>query len=388
MNTGRSRLLFYVTHLFGVGHYVRSLALVRALDTLFDITLVLGGVSLPGLRQLPRRTTVVQLPALTMSAESSVLFSAAGEEATLDLLRRRQELLVALVHNVRPHVVVTESFPLGRAKLRYEIEGMLEAAQRVGAMIVASHRDIYVSRAPGDDYNRVVRELLDAYYDLLLIHGDPSFIHRDFSATGILNTSVDTRLTGYVVSSTERAERRGAAFWEEDRPLIVVSAGGGRTGYDLLLNTISASSQLSQRFPHSLLLTAGPLAPRGIRLELQGRCSRLSHCSYFGEIPDLHRVLRKAALSVSLGGYNTVIEGLNAGTRMLIYPFQHRANEDQELRAQMFAEAGLLSVIRPDEVDPLILERRMEMILSCPSPVIPLNFNGAENSVHEIVCRL
>ena len=57
------RLLFYCQYVFGMGHLVRSLEVVRALTRDFEITFVAGGDPIQGMTPTPG-IRLVRLPAL------------------------------------------------------------------------------------------------------------------------------------------------------------------------------------------------------------------------------------------------------------------------------------------------------------------------------------
>ena len=71
----RPALLFYCQHSVGMGHLMRSLALLRALTTRFDVTLVSGG-ALPAFAET-HGARVVALPPVGLD-EHGALVRATG----------------------------------------------------------------------------------------------------------------------------------------------------------------------------------------------------------------------------------------------------------------------------------------------------------------------
>ena len=62
----KKKVLFYCQSLLGIGHYVRSREIVRALAA-FDVCFVYGGEIIPGFG-MPPSVEVIHLPALKSDA--------------------------------------------------------------------------------------------------------------------------------------------------------------------------------------------------------------------------------------------------------------------------------------------------------------------------------
>jgi predicted glycosyltransferase len=60
---------------------------------------------------------------------------------------------------------------------------------------------------------------------------------------------------------------------------------------------------------------------------------------------DFPALLMNCALSISQGGYNTVMESLHAGCAALIVPYAGGLETEQTLRAGLLAERGLINVL-------------------------------------------
>ncbi len=88
--------------------------------------------------------------------------------------------------------------------------------------------------------------------------------------------------------------------------------------------------------PEPMFLDAVARAPQGVVVE-RAR-------------PDFRAVLSRGRLSISQGGYNTVMDVLAAGIPAVVAPFNTRGETEQALRARVFAARGLLQIV---EADPL-----------------------------------
>jgi len=80
-------------------------------------------------------------------------------------------------------------------------------------------------------------------------------------------------------------------------------------------------------------------------------------------------------LSISMAGYNTVMDILTAGVRALVYPVTGNGDEEQSMRAGKLAAMGVLGVLEEDQFEPARLAQKIEdALLSKP---FRIRFNGA-----------
>ncbi len=136
----RLRILLYAQHLSGVGHYVRTLEIARALGACHDVRLIEGGRPVP--RSRPPGVAFVPVPRIARGPRG--LVSLDGDLDTAEVLNRRRAQLRALAEDLCPDVVVVEHYPFSKWELEGEILGMIEAARRVRSdvRVVCSVRDV------------------------------------------------------------------------------------------------------------------------------------------------------------------------------------------------------------------------------------------------------
>ena len=82
--------------------------------------------------------------------------------------------------------------------------------------------------------------------------------------------------------------------------------------------------------------------------------------------PDFRALLGRAALSISQGGYNTVMEVLAAGCPSIVVPYAEGLEGEQTLRCQLLAERGLLAVLEEPELDAASLADAVRRMLAAP----------------------
>lgn len=367
-------MLFWVQHLLGSGHLKRAATLARALvGHGLEVTLVSGGPPAPWL--VPQGVRLIQLPAVQAR---DLAFSALVDEADRpldDALRaaRRARLLGAL-EEVAPQMVITEMFPFGRRGFLFELLPLLEAVavRRPRPWVVASVRDILVTK-PAPERYAWMRDLALGHYDRVLVHTDPALVPFDLTFPYAAALGARLLSTGYLVEAGPPAGQ-GAE--------VLVSAGGGRVGGRLLATALEARplSRLGRR-PWRLIAggasAAGPLdalagvLPKGVVVEQQR--------------DDFQALLAKSLLSVSQAGYNTVVEGLSLGKRMVLVPFETATETEQAIRARRLRDRGLAEVVWESELTPSTLARAIDQAAGRPAAGgLPLDLDGAATSARLI----
>ena len=354
------RVLFYVQHLLGIGHLKRAATVVRALQEAgLEVTLVSGGPPVPGLEVGGAR--MVQLdPVRAGDLYFKVLLDASGQAVDDEFRRRRRDRLLAIFAALRPQLVVTELFPFGRRQLRSELLPLIEAAwaMQPRPALVSSVRDILVQPPKPERVTEMV-DLADRWYDLVLVHGDPTLIpfERTFPLADRLRGRI--RYTGYVVDPPPM--NAGSAGTGE----VVVSAGGGAVSEPLLAAALEARA-MTRLADVPWRLLAGPsldddavarlraAAPVGVTIE-RAR-------------PDFTTLLANCTLSISQGGYNTVMEVLATRCRAVVVPYAGGLETEQTLRARLLAGRGALTVVDESALSPATLAAAVEAALSGPRP--------------------
>ncbi|SKA79149.1 glycosyltransferase family protein [Desulfobaculum bizertense] len=394
------RILFYSQHVLGVGHVARSLEIARAcIDAGHTVTLVTGGEELP--LPLPEGILHEKLPALRMDSTFSHVLPAhydmpktplsEKEQARLDellaeIMEQRVDRLMKIAGRFRPHIFLTELFPFGRRAFRFELIPVLTALQS-GAFgpckIVCSLRDILVEKADQQKYEERVLKILNRSYSGVLIHSDPNVFSLDetFSRTADIRPPV--HYTGYVAPRPrpEKSSSLRKILKKDEKPLIVASAGGGSEGYPLLSTTLEASIVLSASLPHTLRILSGPYLDEQDFALLQAKASTAPHIHverFSTEFPEL---LAAADLSLSMGGYNTLMNLLAAQTYGLVLPFTQ--NREQRMRAERLAARGVLEILQPKDLEPDRLSQIMHTTLQATQAGgTDLDLSGARSTAN------
>jgi predicted glycosyltransferase len=382
------KVLQYCQHVLGVGHFFRTLEILRALSD-HQVTLVTGGEPLAA--DLPAHVREIRLPALMMDADFKALHGGGGADSVAAIQTERKRRLFEIFGETAPDLFLVELYPFGRKKFRFELDPVL-AGIREGSLpscrTACSLRDILVEKEDTASYEERVVRTLNRYFDALLIHADPKLIRLEetFSRVGDLETEIV--YTGFVTprpapGARERVRRLlgvGA-----DEKLIVASAGGGKVGAPLLETTLAAFPLLEGAEKARLLVFTGPYMDDDAADRLRSRAGDRVSVSRF--TADFLSHLAAADLSVSMAGYNTAMNILAARIPALVWPFAQ--NREQRLRARRLIGLGAaMRIIEEGDLVPDRLARLMAAALDRRDrPAVPVDLDGAAGTAGWVAGR-
>ena len=375
------RVLFYVQHLLGIGHWRRAAALAEAMQRAgLAVTVLAGGpAESHGEGQRDGGFETIQLPpARAADASFRTIIDAEGRPIDAAFKARRRDLVVAAFARLRPDIVLIESFPFGRRAFRFELLPLIAAARQAvpRPAILASVRDVLVAK---NDPARAA-EIVDTIrrdFDLVLVHGDPALIElaASFPAAGLIADRL--RYTGYVAGPLGADD--GVAGAGE----VLVSAGGGAVGLALLRAALTARPR-SPLAAARWRLIAGPHLPAA---DYAALASDLSTEAPGGVIlerfrDDFPALLRRCVLSISQAGYNTTLDIIRARPRAIVVPFAAGGETEQAMRSALLAQRGVLHVVPEAELDGPRLAAAIIDAMAAPPPFAPLavRLDGAEAS--------
>lgn len=356
--TDAPRVLYYVQHLLGVGHVFRTMRIVSVLiQRGFHVDLVYGGERLPDFDGCGAQ--VHFLPSLvSRKGDFSVLLAEDGNPASDSYKADRRDRLLNILAMSIPDIIVTEAFPFGRRQMHFELLPLMEAAKSLPTppAIFASVRDILQEgNKPKKDRQTV--ELVHGYFDGVLVHGDPGLIKLDATFPFAEEIADRTYYTGIVTPEP------GAPA--EEIFDVVVSAGGGLLGQELISSAVEARLRSVLKEARWCVLT-GPY----LDTSEYARLERLSDENMVLRpfMPELHRSLATAKLSISLAGYNTVADIMTAGCRAIISPQWNDKETEQLHRAQLLSERGLVEMIGHREKTAPALCAAIDRVMDQPAP--------------------
>jgi len=349
-----SDVMVYVQHLLGIGH-VRRMALInQALrDEGLGVTVASGGVPDDSLDFAANE--VVQLsPCETSDTGFSGLVDPEGNALGDDWREERKRQLLTAFKETAPKLLLVEMFPFGRRAFRFELIPLFDAAVEAGIPIICSVRDLLV-RKKDIGKTRWMRDIARKYLDAVLVHGDPRLFGFDRSFEFAADISDLIAYTGYVapkvaddVSEREEADRQG----------VLVSAGGGAVGAELIRLAISARAH-SQKYSDAIWdIVAGPHFPSDQFDLLRGQLPDSVILHRF--LPDFRERMARAAVSVSQAGYNTLMDVLATRTPAVMVPFAEGGESEQTERAEVLAYEGVISLLDLDGLSAQSLAKQID----------------------------
>jgi len=208
------------------------------------------------------------------------------------------------------------------------------------------------------------------------VHGDPRLIPFERSFPLASQIAERIRHTGYVVSTRPSDDATTGA--QE----VLVSAGGGAVGRDLLVTALHARAftHLKNRVWRVIVgVSAQPSDAAMIKA--------LGDDMGDGQVvvermrSDFTTLLANCAVSVSQGGYNTIMEILATRARAVVVPFAAGAETEQMLRACALAERGCLQLVPESELNARALAAAIDRAAFGPAPPpATLDLDGAAAS--------
>ena len=379
--TARRRVLFYVQHLLGIGHIKRSALICRSLaEAGLETILVSGGLPLSGLDLGGAR--LEQLPPLrSADLDFTALLDEAGQPVDEAWKAARRDRLLALFRNLRPDALIIEMYPFGRRQMRFELIPLLEAARAAvpRPLVLSSLRDI-LAKAPRPDRAAWIAEQIARDFDGVLVHADPGFVTLEASFPEAAGFAEKLFYTGFVAPPAPQPA-------PGPRAGVVVSAGGGAVG-EALIETALAARPRSRLAGEDWTVLTGPNFPERRLAALAGQNPET--VTLARAHPQFLALLSRAKLSISQGGYNTVMDLLRVGTPAVIVPFAAEGEAEQTMRARLLEAAGAAVMLAEDDLGPASLAQAIERATAAESSPQRLDFDleGAAGSASRVLQAL
>ena len=338
---------------FGLGHLRRNLAIATHLlrrSRPFSALLLTGS---PVVESWP-------MPAgLQVQAMPPVVKTGAEEYASRDgsfsfatVKARREAVILESVVRYRPDVFLVDHAPAGmKGELLEALAFMREAMPET--RIVLGLRDILDSaqtvRSLWREQN--VYQLLDIAYDHILVYGSRHLFDLVHEYAIPASIASKIRYCGYiarndskVVSTIDRLKEASAT---SNRPVILVTAGGGGDGYPLLSAYLRALERIPYNVAQSIVIP-GPLMAIEEQRALELAAAQRPDVRIILFTTELAELIRSSDLVVSMAGYNTTAEILVAQKPAILVP-RGAPRMEQRLRATLLSNLGLAWAIQPEE---------------------------------------
>ncbi|TKB23825.1 glycosyl transferase [Desulfopila sp. IMCC35006] len=382
------KVSYYCQHVLGIGHFHRSMEICRAIARHHPTTLIIGG---PAVAVDHPAIQVLRLPGLQMDSTFHNMVPC-DTDLSLDAVKAgRKDQLFAHFRDNRPDIFITELYPFGRKGFRFELDPLLEAIDNGSlpdCLCFCSVRDILVEKTSGrEKFEQRAVKLINDYFDGILVHADPEIITLNETFSQIDALHVPLHYTGFVTKSDPIAGkdlsrvtiRKKLALATTDT-LIVASIGGGNVGSELLYAAIEAFTILRDAISAHLQIFCGPYCDeKTYQALLQRSRGDITVERFTDHFPAW---LAAADLSISMAGYNTCMNLVQAGIPSLVYPF--RQNREQRLRAEKLARKVPMTILEDADLPPILFAKKMAQQLENMRYSKAINLDGAEETAKHL----
>lgn len=352
------RIIVYSHDTFGLGNIRRMLAIAQALvdaDPNVSVLILSGSPMLHAFR-IPDRIDYIKLPCLsrTVKGDYTVKFLDLEYE---QLLKLRSNIILSAVLDFDPDLVLVDKKPYGVSD---ELGAALNLMQRRGhrAKLVLLLRDILdspESTIPVWKKNGY-HDAIQSHYDRVLVVGSPDIydMRKEYEFPEASHDKVS--FCGYI--ARERSDKRAGEIRDQlgcdAEKLVLVTAGGGEDGYQLLYSFLEGLNRQHLDDNAKTLMICGPEMSESRRHQLEVLARNCRNVVLQEFTSDMMACMEAADLVVSMGGYNTTCELLTLRKRAILVPRVKPAQE-QWIRAERLAKQGLVRTIHPNHLTPKLL---------------------------------
>jgi len=358
-------ILMYSHDTYGLGHIRRTMAIANHLKNKQTNVLILTGSPIAGRFSFPQQVDFVRIPGMIKKTNEDYqpLSIRIDQKQALSI---RTNIILATAKTFQPDLFIVDKEPLG---LKREILPTLEWLKKFSPSTtsILGLRDILdeATVVLQDWQSKNVYFYLKKLYDEIWIYGDKNIYDpvKMYKIPEPLHKKI--KFTGYIprkqlAPRTKSAVRKRYRVLDDDK-FILVTAGGGGDGYEVLEQYVSMHDYYPTSFPFKSIMITGPFMPKKKREKLRKRAS-LFGIKTLPFIPRLEELIAAADLVISMGGYNTICEILTQQTPALIIPRQ-TPRKEQLIRAQRLKNQGLLDFIPWNEVTSQLLREKIISIM-------------------------
>lgn len=358
----RTRLLYYCQSLVGIGHLTASLQVIQELLHQSDVDLIYGGHTIDIQLKHPR-LRILNLPTILINETTGELYDPTHQHSIEQLWAIRSDNIAAFLSSNYDGIII-EFFPFGRRRFKKEILGLFQQVkQQSGSIPIFSFvREVLVPETPEAEQRMV--QSVNEHIHTVFIRGDPNVIR--FEDTFSLTQQIADKLcyVGYLGSDLPD-------ICPARTNQILVSQGGGSIGLELLEAAIHTAPLLPN---YSFLIATGAKTTAADF----GHITNLVSSTNVKIVPFLSNFresLLTSALSISLGGDNTLMDVISTRTPGLA--FAYPGNSEQDTRIKKLAANGFIHPLTMEDLSPEKLSSKIHATLATPLPDVSITMNGA-----------
>ena len=384
-----ARILIYSHDSFGLGHLRRCRTIAHSLIGRYKgvSVLILSGSPIIGSFNFKARVDFVRLPGVIKLKDGE--YTSLGLHIDLDLtMSMRESIIYHTAAIFKPDIFLVDKEPTG---LKGEVVSTLEMLRDQGTINVLGLRDVMdeASTLKAEWERKQVQPVLEELYHDIWIYGMKE-MGNPVESLGLAD-SVKQKIsyTGYLDREIPD-DRNWIAPVNIDDPYILITAGGGGDGVEMIDWVISAY-ETDPQIPHRAIIVTGPFMQPVHQQEFHDRCETLDKVEIITFDTRLELLMERAVAVVAMGGYNTFCEILSLDKPALIVP-RSVPRQEQLIRASRAQGLGLVSMLDPDNgSDPAIMAAALYRLPNQQPPsenAIPGMLDGHDNVARLVRLRL
>lgn len=362
--------MMYSQDSYGLGHLRRATTLANALvgqRADLSVLLVVDSPVAPFF-ELRDHIDFVKLPTV-VKVEAGVFRLGRLQTGYAQVRVMRSNLIREVLRRFRPHVLLVDHMPGGANR-------ELVAALRLCRVLEYPTKLVLGLRDIIDDpvvtcatwQREGFYDTLRRFYDRVLIYGSPH-IFPTAERYRIRDDGCESvQYCGYVcnLDPVKDPQLVRAKLDLADEPLVTVMAGGGADAHPLMQTYMDALPFVRAAIPVATVMVTGPFMPEVERKALRDQ-ARILGVQIHSSVGDSLSHMNAADVVVSMAGYNTLAEILRLQKPAVVVP-RPGPSAEQRMRARLFAERGLVSLLDPSELTPERLARAIVDALASPRP--------------------
>lgn len=347
----QSRILIYSHDSFGLGHLRRCRSIAHSLVAQYKglSVLILSGSPIIGSFDFKARVDFVRIPGVIKLRDGE--YTSLGLHIDLEqTLQMRESIIYHTAAIFKPDIFLVDKEPTG---LQGEVTTTLEMLKQQGCINVLGLRDVMdeSTQLKAEWERKQVPPVLENLYHDIWVYG-LNEMGSPIEGLGLPSTITDKiSYTGYLGREIPN-DRNWVSPINFDEPYILVTAGGGGDGVEMIDWVISAYEADTQQ-PNRAVIVTGPFMPPNEQQEFHERCEALPNVDILAFDSYIELLMDKALAIVAMGGYNTFCEILSLDKPALIIP-RSVPRQEQLIRAERALKLGLISMLDPaGERDPM-----------------------------------
>ena len=384
-----ARILIYSHDSFGLGHLRRCRSIAHSLVARYKSVsvLILSGSPIIGSFDFKARVDFVRVPGVIKLKDGE--YTSLGLHIDLEqTMSIRESIIYHTASIFKPDLFLVDKEPTG---LRGEVVSTLKMLREMGTINVLGLRDVMdeASALKAEWERKKVPPVLEELYHDIWVYGLKE-MGNPVESLG-LKDSVKQKIsyTGYLDRELP-SDRNWVATVNTDDPYILITAGGGGDGAEMIDWVVSAY-ETDSHIPHRAIIVTGPFMQPIHQQEFYGRCESLDKVDIITFDTHIELLMAKAVGVVAMGGYNTFCEILSLDKPALIVP-RSIPRKEQTIRASRAARLGLVSMLDPDNGrDPAIMAAALHQLPNQEPPsanTIPGLLDGHDNIAKLVRQRL